>query len=235
MINGLGVLGWGVGGIEAEAAMLGQPLPLVTPKVVGFKFSGALPAGVTATDLVLTVTEMLREHGVVGKLSSTTGMVSGTHGCRPATLSNMSPEYGATAGLFPIDEQTLAYLQLTGRGDVTELVERYAKEQGLFRTDDTPDAIYTESLELDLSTVVPSAAGPRRPQDRVALPGVWQSFLDVYGADLDDPKARIKIDVGRWLNEGGSAETPTSPTVSIPMPKRRSRGWSMLTSATAQW
>ncbi|MPZ70381.1 MAG: aconitate hydratase AcnA [Actinobacteria bacterium] len=212
MINGLGVLGWGVGGIEAEAAMLGQPLPLVTPKVVGFKFSGTLPAGVTATDLVLTVTEMLREHGVVGKFVEYHGSgLSGLTVADRATLSNMSPEYGATAGLFPIDDQTLAYLHLTGRGDVTELVERYAKEQGLFRTDNTPDAVYTESLELDLSTVVPSAAGPRRPQDRVALPGVWQSFLDVYAADLDDPKAMVKIDVGRWLNEGGSAETPDIP------------------------
>ena len=184
----------------------------MTPKVVGFKFSGALPTGVTATDLVLTVTEMLREHGVVGKFVEYHGAgLSGLTVADRATLSNMSPEYGATAGLFPIDDQTLAYLHLTGRGDVTELVERYAKEQGLFRTDDTPDAVYTESLELDLSTVVPSAAGPRRPQDRHALTDVWQSFQDVYGADLEDPKARVKIDVGRWLSEGGSAETPHIP------------------------
>ncbi len=212
IINGLGVLGWGVGGIEAEAAMLGQPLPLVTPKVVGFKFIGELPTGVTATDLVLTVTEMLRAHGVVGKFVEYHGDgLSGLTVADRATLSNMSPEYGATAGLFPIDDQTLSYLQLTGRGDVVDLVERYAKEQGLFRTDDTPDPVYTESLDLDLTTVEPSLAGPRRPQDRVALGGVWKSFQDAFGADLDSPDKQVPIQIGRWLSEGGSAEIPETP------------------------
>jgi aconitate hydratase len=183
MVNGLGVLGWGVGGIEAEAAMLGQPIPLLTPKVVGFKFTGRLGMGVTATDLVLTVTEMLRAHGVVGKFVEYygRGLASLTVADR-ATLSNMSPEYGATAGLFPIDDQTLSYLRLTGRDEsVVDLAERYAKAQGMFRTDDTPDPVFTETLELDLSTVVSSLAGPRRPQDRVVLSDVWKSFESVYG------------------------------------------------------
>jgi aconitate hydratase len=183
MINGLGVLGWGVGGIEAEAAMLGQPLPLVTPQVVGFKFTGELNTGVTATDLVLTVTEMLRAHGVVGKFVEFYGDgVSGLTVADRATLSNMSPEYGATAALWPIDNQTLGYLRLTGRPDATvDLVERYAKAQGLFWASDTPDPTFTETLELDLTTVEPSLAGPRRPQDRVALKDMWSSFEAVYG------------------------------------------------------
>ena len=182
MINGLGVLGWGVGGIEAEAALLGQPIPLVTPKVVGFRFNGALQTGVTATDLVLTVTEMLRKHGVVGKFVEFygDGLSSLTVADR-ATLSNMSPEFGATASLFPVDEQTLIYMRLTGRDEKQiDLVERYAKEQTLFRTDGMPPPVFTESLELDLDSVEPSLAGPRRPQDRVTLPNVWKSFTDVY-------------------------------------------------------
>jgi aconitate hydratase len=185
MVNGLGALGWGVGGIEAEAAMLGQPLPLVTPKVVGFKFVGGLNTGVTATDLVLTVTEMLRAHGVVGKFVEFYGDgVAGLTVADRATLSNMSPEYGATAALWPIDDQTLGYLRLTGRPPATiDLVERYAKEQGLFRTSETPDPTFTETLELDLSTVEPSVAGPRRPQDRVALKDMWSSFESIYGGD----------------------------------------------------
>src|SRR5918992_410706 len=182
MINGLGVLGWGVGGIEAEAALLGQPLPLVTPKVVGFRFSGTLQTGVTATDLVLTVTEKLRKHGVVGKFVEFYGEgLSGLTVADRATLSNMSPEFGATASLFPVDSQTLDYMRLTGRPeDLVELVDRYTKEQGLFRTDDSPDPTFTETLELDLSTVEPSLAGPRRPQDRAPLGRVWESFKDVY-------------------------------------------------------
>jgi aconitate hydratase A / 2-methylisocitrate dehydratase len=213
MINGLGVLGWGVGGIEAEAAMLGQPLPLVTPKVVGFKFTGDLRTGVTATDLVLTVTEMLRRHGVVGKFVEFYGSgLSGLTVADRATLSNMSPEYGATAGLFPIDDQTLAYLGLTGRPPETiELVERYAKAQAIYRTDDTPDPQFTETLELDLATVEPSLAGPRRPQDRVALKDVWPSFLEVYREELGASAGPVRIDIGRWLSEGGSAEPPHTP------------------------
>ncbi|HEX2058664.1 MAG TPA: aconitate hydratase AcnA [Actinomycetota bacterium] len=182
MINGLGVLGWGVGGIEAEAAMLGQPLPLVTPKVVGFRLSGELQTGVTATDLVLTVTEMLRKHGVVGKFVEFYGAgLSNLSVADRATIGNMSPEFGSTAAFFPVDANSIEYLRLTGRpSEVVELAERYCKEQGVFRRDDTPDPVFTETLELDLSTVEPSVAGPRRPQDRVALGQVWQSFTNVY-------------------------------------------------------
>nr|MDQ3957167.1 aconitate hydratase AcnA [Actinomycetota bacterium] len=182
MINGLGVLGWGVGGIEAEAALLGQPLPMVTPKVVGFRMTGELQTGVTATDLVLTVTEMLRKHGVVGKFVEFYGSgLSNLRVADRATIGNMSPEFGSTAAYFPVDDQTLTYLKLTGRpDDVVDLAERYCKEQGVFRTDDTPDPHFTETLELDLSTVEPSVAGPRRPQDRVPLSGIWDSFTSVY-------------------------------------------------------
>jgi aconitate hydratase len=182
MVNGLSVLGWGVGGIEAEAAMLGQPIPLLTPKVVGFRMTGALRTGVTATDLVLTVTEMLRKHGVVGKFVEFYGHgLSSLAVADRATLSNMSPEFGATASLWPIDAQTLTYMRLTGRDeDLIDLVERYAKAQDMFRTDGSPDPVFTETVELDLDTVEPSLAGPRRPQDRVALNGVWKSFTDVY-------------------------------------------------------
>jgi aconitate hydratase len=224
MINGLGVLGWGVGGIEAEAAMLGQPLPLLTPKVVGFKFTGELPTGVTATDLVLTVTEMLRAHGVVGKFVEYygRGLASLTVADR-ATLSNMSPEYGATAGLFPIDDQTLAYLRLTGRSEaLIDLVKRYGKAQGMFRTDETPDPVFTENLELDLSRVVPSLAGPRRPQDRVALHEVWPSFTRIYG-DGHRNSAPISIgDQGVELHDGSvviaaitSCTNTSNPTVML--------------------
>jgi len=202
MVNGLSCLGWGVGGIEAEAAVLGQPLPLVTPKVVGFGFTGALQPGVTATDLVLTVTEMLRKYGVVGKFVEFYGHGLSNLGVADrATISNMSPEFGATASLYPIDEQTLEYMRLTGRdAALIDLVERYAKEQSMWRTDDTPDPEFTETLQLDLSTVEPSLAGPRRPQDRVTLPGVWQSFTDVYSNDLDKV---VTLDLGDWEGEGG--------------------------------
>jgi len=182
MINGLGVLGWGVGGIEAEAVLLGQPLYLLTPIVVGFRFSDKLPEGATATDLVLTVTQMLRKHGVVGKFVEFCGPgLSALSLADRATLANMAPEYGATAGLFPVDKATLRYLEMTGRpATLVDLAERYSREQGLFRTDETPDPVFDETLELDLSTVEPSLAGPRRPQDRVALPNVARSFRDAY-------------------------------------------------------
>src|SRR3989440_10820979 len=172
MINGLGVLGWGVGGIEAEAVLLGQPLYVLTPVVLGFRFHGALPAGATATDLVLTVTQLLRAHGVVGKFVEFCGPgLSHLSVADRATLANMAPEYGATSGLFPVDEETLRYLRMTGRpAELIDLVERYTKEQSLFRTDKTPDPAFDEVLELDLATVEPSLAGPRRPQDRGALP-----------------------------------------------------------------
>ncbi|BCO30556.1 aconitate hydratase [Thiohalobacter sp. COW1] len=171
MVNGLGVLGWGVGGIEAEAAMLGQPVSMLIPQVVGFKLTGALPEGATATDLVLTVVEMLRRHGVVGKFVEFYGDgLQHLSLADRATIANMAPEYGATCGIFPIDEETLNYLRLTGRDDdQVALVEAYAREQGMFHTADTPDAEYSSTLELDMGTVVPSIAGPKRPQDRIAL------------------------------------------------------------------
>jgi aconitate hydratase len=206
MVNGLSVLGWGVGGIEAEAAMLGQPIPLITPKVVGFRMTGSLRTGVTATDLVLTVTEILRKYGVVGKFVEFYGQgLSSLAVADRATLSNMSPEFGATASLWPIDDQTLTYLKLTGReADLIDLVERYAKEQGMFRTDDTPDPDFTETVELDLDTVEPSLAGPRRPQDRVSLPDVWKSFTDVYQGDIDrDGNGGVRIQIANMVGEGG--------------------------------
>ncbi|MCG8365124.1 MAG: aconitate hydratase AcnA, partial [Pseudanabaenales cyanobacterium] len=178
MINGLSVLGWGVGGIEAEAAMLGQPISMVIPEVVGFKLTGRLPEGSTATDLVLTVTQMLRRKGVVGKFVEFygDGLDHLTLADR-ATISNMAPEYGATCGFFPIDQETLAYLRFTGRDpDRIALVEAYAKEQGLWRYPDSPDPIFTDSLQLELSTVEPSLAGPKRPQDRVLLTQAASQF-----------------------------------------------------------
>jgi len=188
MINGLGVLGWGVGGIEAEAVMLGQPYYMLAPKVIGFKLTGELPEGATATDLVLRVTEMLRKHGAVGKFVEFYGPgVSKLPLADRATIANMSPEYGATMGYFPIDEETLAYLRLTGRSDEqVDLVEKYAKATGLWRTDEAAP-VYSEHLELDLSTVVPSLAGPKRPQDRVNLGEVKKSFLEHLSKD---PKER---------------------------------------------
>jgi len=171
MINGLGVLGWGVGGIEAEAAMLGQPVSMVIPEVVGFKLTGTLRQGATATDLVLTVTQMLRQKGVVGKFVEFYGPgLSALTLADRATIANMAPEYGATCGFFPIDAETLRYLEFTGRDPHrVRLVEAYAKEQGLWREDDTPDPVFTDTLELDLAEVEPSLAGPKRPQDRVSL------------------------------------------------------------------
>ncbi|HLZ07857.1 MAG TPA: aconitate hydratase AcnA, partial [Chloroflexota bacterium] len=211
MINGLGVLGWGVGGIEAEAALLGQPLELTSPIVVGFRFSGEMPDGATATDLVLTVTEILRSKGVVNKFVEFYGPgLSRLTLADRATLGNMAPEYGATAGLFPIDHETLRYLRLTGRAEaLIDLVERYAREQTLFRTDDSPDPIFGESLELDLSTVVPSLAGPRRPQDRVALSAVPASFQKAFdGVAGAPPKAPVAIKIGNdevTLSDGSVA------------------------------
>ena len=187
MINGLGVLGWGVGGIEAEAAMLGQPVSMLIPEVVGFKLHGKLPAGTTATDLVLTVTEMLRKKKVVGKFVEYygTGLSSLSLADR-ATIANMSPEYGATMGFFPVDAETLKYLRLSGRSEEhVALVEAYTKAQGLFRTDETPDPVFTDTIELDLSTVEPSLAGPRRPQDRVPLSKASTMFRDALAVDLE--------------------------------------------------
>ncbi|HEY1419501.1 MAG TPA: aconitate hydratase AcnA [Candidatus Dormibacteraeota bacterium] len=201
MVNGLGVLGWGVGGIEAEAAMLGQPAYLATPIVVGVRFHGALPAGSTATDLVLTLTEMLRRHGVVEKFVEFCGDGLSTLSVPDrATMSNMCPEYGATSALFPVDAQTLRYLEITGRSEEQiDLVERYTKEQGLFRQDGDPTPEFSELLELDLSKVEPSLAGPKRPQDRVSLPHVWESFTAAFG---NGPKASGRA-LSRLTDEGG--------------------------------
>jgi aconitate hydratase len=189
MVNGLGVLGWGVGGIEAEAVLLGQPLYLLTPEVVGFRFKGELPEGATATDVVLTVTQMLRKRGVVGRFVEFTGSGLSQLGLADrATISNMCPEYGATAALFPVDDETLRYLRLTGREPAQiDLVERYAKEQGLFQTDSTPEPEFTDLLELDLATIEPSLAGPRRPQDRVSLAQVAQSIRAAFPAQFARP------------------------------------------------
>ncbi|HJU90675.1 MAG TPA: aconitate hydratase AcnA [Gemmatimonadaceae bacterium] len=187
MINGLGVLGWGVGGIEAEAAMLGQPLSMLIPEVIGFRLHGKLPPGATATDLVLTVTEMLRKKKVVGKFVEFFGSgLSSLSLADRATIGNMAPEYGATVGFFPVDAETLKYLRFTGRGDHhARLVEEYCKAQGLFRTDDTPDPIFTDTIELDLGTVEPSLAGPKRPQDRVPLKLAKTMFADALTSELD--------------------------------------------------
>jgi aconitate hydratase len=186
MVNGLSVLGWGVGGIEAEAAMLGQPISMLIPEVVGFRMTGKLREGVTATDLVLTVTEMLRKHGVVGKFVEFFGQGVGALSLEDrATIGNMAPEYGATCGFFPVDEETLRYLADTGRApEQVKLVEQYAKAQGLYRTASTPDPVFTDTLELDLKTVEPSLAGPKRPQDRVALSNVKAGFLDALDKEF---------------------------------------------------
>ncbi|GAA4717132.1 aconitate hydratase AcnA [Brevibacillus fulvus] len=187
MINGLGVLGWGVGGIEAEAGMLGQPLYFVTPEVVGFKLTGTLSEGATATDLALTVTQILRKRGVVGKFVEFYGPgLSNISLADRATVANMAPEYGATMGFFPVDAETLNYLRQTGRDDEQiALVEAYTKAQGLFRTDDTPDPVFSETIELDLSTVVPSLSGPKRPQDRVELTNMKESFNTSLRAPIE--------------------------------------------------
>jgi len=211
MVNGLGVLGWGVGGIEAEAAMLGQPAYLATPIVVGVRFHGALPAGATATDLVLTLTEMLRRHGVVEKFVEFCGDGLSTLSVPDrATMSNMCPEYGATSALFPVDHQTLRYLEITGRSrEQIDLVERYTKEQGMFRNDGDQTPEFSELLELDLGKVEPSLAGPKRPQDRVSLPGVWESFTAAFG---NGPKPSGEA-LSRLSGEGGPVNGRASTAV----------------------
>ncbi len=213
MINGLGVLGWGVGGIEAEAVMLGQPLYQLTPEVVGMRLTGALPEGATATDLVLAVTQLLRAHGVVGRFVEFCGAgLSALSVADRATISNMSPEYGATAALFPVDDATLRYLRDTGRdAALVDLVERYNKEQGIFRTDETPDPAFNSQLELDLTTIEPSLAGPRRPQDRVVLGQVRENFRTSFEEQImhTGPDANGKS-LGRFENEGGNP-SPEEP------------------------
>ncbi|MFT6340804.1 MAG: aconitate hydratase [Alcanivorax sp.] len=202
MINGLGVLGWGVGGIEAEAAMLGQPIAMLIPEVIGFKINGKLREGITATDLVLTVTEMLRRRGVVGKFVEFfgDGLADLTLADR-ATIANMAPEYGATCGFFPIDERTTEYMELSGRdADTIALVEAYCKAQGLWRSSSDPDPEFTDVLELDLGDVVPSLAGPKRPQDRVPLTAVKRTFIDVVTETLklnDDEISKLEGEGGQ--------------------------------------
>jgi aconitate hydratase len=208
MVNGLGVLGWGVGGIEAEAAMLGQPVSMLLPQVVGFKLAGELPEGATATDLVLTVTEMLRERGVVSKFVEFFGPGLPTLGLADrATIGNMSPEFGSTCAIFPVDAETLRYLELTGRPTETiELVDAYAREQGMFHDADTPDPVFSDLLDLDLGDVVPSIAGPKRPQDRVPLAEAKQAFLEAM--EEFDPEAASQM--GNGIDEANDESFPAS-------------------------
>jgi aconitate hydratase len=218
MVNGLGVLGWGVGGIEAEAAMLGQPVSMLIPRVVGFKLSGSIPSGVTATDVVLTITQMLRKHGVVGKFVEFYGAgVAEVPLANRATIGNMSPEFGSTAAIFPIDTVTLDYLRLTGRSDEqVALVEAYAKEQGLWLAEDSAEPAFSEYLELDLSTVVPSIAGPKRPQDRIELTEAKESFassiLDYVDAHEAAPFRNGSL---TGLDEASSESFPASDSVAL--------------------
>jgi aconitate hydratase len=210
MVNGLGVVGWGVGGIEAEAAMLGQPISMLIPRVLGFRLTGAMPRGATATDLVLTITEVLRKHGVVGKFVEFFGDgLSALTIADRATLGNMCPEYGATVAIFPIDEMTLDYLRLTGRKDADiKLVEAYAHAQGLFRTKDSEEAVYSESIELDLSTIEPSLAGPKRPQDRVTLKKAKSAFATALPT-MQVPSKPLK---GASAAEGGARQGVAAST-----------------------
>lgn len=215
MVNGLGVLGWGVGGIEAEAAMLGQPISMLIPQVVGFKMTGKLQPGATATDLVLTVTEMLRKKGVVGKFVEFFGPGFGTLGLADrATIGNMAPEYGATVGYSPVDGETLKYLQFTGRGSLVPLVEAYCKEQGLFHNQGAAEPEFSDALELDLATVEPSLAGPKRPQDRVPL-SVSKKTFRINLLEMVKPKTASldQKELTRWTNESPSAESTDELTV----------------------
>jgi aconitate hydratase len=210
MVNGLGVLGWGVGGIEAEAAMLGQPVSMLVPQVVGFKLTGKLKEGTTATDLVLTVTEMLRKLGVVGKFVEFYGSgITELPLADRATIANMAPEYGATCGIFPVDAETLKYLRLTGRSEEQiVLVEAYYREQGLFHTADAKEAVYSATISLDLATVEPSVAGPKRPQDRVALSGAAASFKEQLPSLLGpNGNKHVIRQMVRWEGEGGTASS----------------------------
>ncbi len=224
MVNGLGVLGWGVGGIEAEAAMLGQPLSMLLPPVVGFRLTGEQPAGTTATDLVLTITHLLRQHGVVGKFVEFYGPgVAAVPLANRATIGNMSPEYGATCAIFPIDELTLEYLRFTGRDpDHVDLVEAYAKEQGMFHTDGAVEPVFSETIELDLATVVPSIAGPSRPQDLVALAGAGTSYRAALGREPRPATPYRPMDRRpRW----GTAPSCWPPSPAAPTPPTLRSWW----------
>ncbi|HEX6921522.1 MAG TPA: aconitate hydratase, partial [Actinomycetes bacterium] len=216
MVNGLGVLGWGVGGIEAEAAMLGQPVSMLIPRVVGFKLHGELPEGATATDLVLTITEMLRKHGVVGKFVEFYGPgVSAVPLANRATIGNMSPEYGSTVAIFPVDDETVRYLQMTGRpAEQVALVEAYAKAQGLWH-DPSAEPDYSEQIELDLATVVPSIAGPKRPQDRVSLSDAKAGFRNVLTDYVADPQHAGGHGIDSRLDEGSAESFPASDPLAV--------------------
>ena len=208
MVNGLGVVGWGVGGIEAEAAMLGQSMPMLIPEVIGVKLTGSLRGGATATDLVLTVTQMLRKKGVVNKFVEYFGDgIASLSVADRATLGNMSPEYGATIGFFPVDQQTLAYLRLTGRPEPqVKLIEAYCKEQGLFHGAGSPEPVFTDTVELDLANVEPSLAGPRRPQDRVALANTRREFRRELAKEVANHNGVDPKIVERWVAEGGNPQ-----------------------------
>ncbi|HUQ71549.1 MAG TPA: aconitate hydratase AcnA, partial [Planctomycetaceae bacterium] len=216
MINGLGVVGWGVGGIEAEAVMLGQPIYMLMPEVVGFKLTGKLPEGTTATDLVLTVTQMLRQHGVVGKFVEFYGPgLSAMTLADRATIANMAPEYGATIGFFPVDDETLRYMQRTGRTAAEiELVEKYYKAQGLFRTDASPEPQFTSTLALDLSTVEASLAGPKRPQDRIALVGMKAQWRQDLGTTFGKTSPSLASTPASMTDEGGPVAGP-EPSLAV--------------------
>ncbi len=225
MVNGLGVLGWGVGGIEAEAAMLGQASSMLIPQVVGFELTGKLPEGATATDLVLTVTQMLRKHGVVGKFVEFHGAgLKHLPLADRATIGNMSPEYGATCAIFPIDAESIRYLHLSGRSEEQiALVEAYAKAQGLWHDEETPAAVFSSNLCLDMATVKPSLAGPKRPQDRVLLSDMQSSYSDALKLMTVGRRQKKDQEVARFKNEGGSTavghdESATEPAHSIPTP-----------------
>ncbi|HUP86940.1 MAG TPA: aconitate hydratase, partial [Acidimicrobiales bacterium] len=215
MVNGLGVVGWGVGGIEAEAAMLGQPISMLIPKVVGVKVFGEMPEGATATDLVLTVTQRLREHGVVGKFVEFYGPgVANVALANRATIGNMSPEYGSTITIFPIDAETLRYLELSGRPpELIPLVEAYAKEQGLWHDESSPEPVFSETLELDLSTVTPSLAGPKRPQDRVPLSESKSMFRAALTESLPSDTTAHAVDVASA--QSFPASDPVAPAESV--------------------
>src|SRR5690349_8655723 len=209
MVNGLGVMGWGVGGIEAEAVMLGQPMAMLIPEVVGFELTGKLPDGATATDLVLTVTEMLRKKGVVDKFVEFWGDGVGSLSLPDrATIANMAPEYGATMGFFPVDDETIAYLKFTGRSDdQVALVERYCKENKLWR-DPSAKLRFSDTLRLDLGTVEPSLAGPKRPQDRVPLTAAKKGWRKAVGAILGEKAGAEPAAIEAWANDGGAAAAP---------------------------
>jgi aconitate hydratase len=231
MVNGLGVLGWGVGGIEAEAAMLGQPVSMLLPQVVGFELDGELPQGATATDLVLTVTEMLREHGVVSKFVEFYGPGLATLGLADrATIGNMSPEFGSTCAIFPIDAETLRYLELTGRPTETiELVDAYAREQGMFHDADSEDPVFSATLELDLREVEPSIAGPKRPQDRVPLVEAKQAFLEAMREFAPEAAERM----GNGVDEASEESFPASDPPTGDHDDERGRPRPALTGAPA--